>query len=83
MDKKYLKDINLRLNGFEPFENDTYRGIEIYWVSNIGFGKYNIYQNKKNDYVWFGDSESMDNNKDKNFLKGLLMLVAEEIEIIG
>lgn len=69
-------------------------GFTIAWSSKIGFGEYSIYRKAlayDKDYYtgeecpdeeWFGDSEYMDNGKDKEFLSELMRLFVEKITII-
>lgn len=51
------------------FSNEKYNGLKISWSGDIGFGEYTITFNGKNIHA---DSECMDDNNDKNFLKALL-----------
>ncbi len=54
--------------------------IRIEWNSNQGFGQYDITYNKLTSELT-GDSECMDNNEDKEFLKKLFSLIIEKIQI--
>lgn len=65
-----------------PFSNKEYEGIEIKWDSNRGFGTYFIYR-AKGTSNWIADSEHMDSNENKNFLRMLLQKFADEVEVVG
>ena len=67
-------------------------GFLIRWSSpEIGFGEYTIHAKvKRNDFGFAeggilieGDSECMDNNDDKTFLRSLLGRLLEKINIVG
>jgi len=73
--------INLDAYDIEPFVNEKYTGFVIKWDSDIGFGEYTIYKRTGSD-EWCGDSEHMDNNEDKSFLKELLKLFFEKLDIV-
>lgn len=73
--------INLDAYEFEPFLNEKYTGVVIRWDSDIGFGEYTIYKEAGSD-EWHGDSEHMDNNEDKSFVKELLKLFIDKLDII-
>lgn len=53
--------------------------IRIKWSSDIGFGEYDIELNSGGSLI--GHSETMDSNEDKEFLKKLLSLLVNKIEI--
>lgn len=72
--------INLDAYDIEPFVNEKYTGFVIKWDSDIGFGKYTIYKSADSD-KWYGDSEYMDNNEDKDFLKELMKLFIEKLDV--
>lgn len=72
--------INLDAYEFEPFINEKYTGVTIRWDSNIGFGEYTIYKSVDSD-KWCAQSERMDNNEDKSFIKELMKLFIEKIDI--
>lgn len=74
--------INLEITEVRPFENNSWVGFEIAWVSDIGFGLYTIYR-KPDESEWHGDSEYMDVDEDKAFLQELLRLFLEKIKIEG
>jgi hypothetical protein len=73
--------INLDVHEIEPFINEKYVGFVIKWDSDIGFGEYTIYKAVGSD-KWQADSEHMDNNEDKAFLKELLKLFVGSLEIV-
>jgi hypothetical protein len=73
--------INLQVYDIEPFVNERGSGFVIMWNSDIGFGEYTIYKRADSD-EWRGDSEHMDTNEDKAFIKELLKLFADKLTII-
>ena len=72
--------INLKIDDFYPFVNNQSMGITIEWSSNIGFGQYTIYKSADSD-KWAADSEGMDDNEDKEFIKSLMELFIEKLNI--
>ena len=74
--------INLDAYEFKPFVNEQYTGVVIRWDSDIGFGQYTIYKEVGSD-LWYAESEHMDSNDDKSFLKELLKSFVEKLEITG
>ena len=54
-------------------------GVYIAWESDIGLGVYTIYTIEDNNSKLVGESECMDSNEDKDFLKLLLKLASEWI----
>lgn len=81
MKRKHEVDkINLDVCEFEPFVNEKYVGVTISWNSNIGFGEYQIYKEAGSD-KWCAQSEHMDINEDKSFLKELMKLFIDKLEI--
>ena len=88
MKRKYdTSKINLCIDHWKPFVNDTFMGFWIEWSSDIGFGEYTIFKpvhpKSKEDNIWMGASEYMDTNEDKAFLKELMKLLVEDIEVVG
>ena len=77
-----IDKINLDIHEVEPFTNEAYSGFVITWHSDIGFGEYTLYKTV-GSAEWKADSEHMDNNEDKAFLRELLKLLAEKIDIVG
>lgn len=75
-----VNEINLSIEDVIPFSNERRSGFIIEWSSDIGFGEYKIYQNA-NSNEWHADSECMDSNKDKDFVKKLMSLFVEQITI--
>jgi hypothetical protein len=74
MDKKHnVNDINLEVYKIEPIKN----GLCICWNSSIGFGEYNIWIEEGGKIC--GDSECMDNQDDKNFIRKLFELIANQM----
>lgn len=81
METKSKKEIKLYDIEVEAYQNsnDT-EVICIRWSGNIGFGEYTIYR-PKNKVGWIGDSECMDTNNNKEFLKLLLDKFIESITV--
>ena len=73
-----VNSINLDAYDIHPFVNEKYTGFVIKWDSDIGFGEYTIYKPIGSD-EWYGDSEHMDNNEDKDFIKELMKLFIEKL----
>lgn len=78
--KHEVDKINLDAYEFEPFVNEKYTGVTIRWDSDIGFGEYTIYKDINSD-KWCAESEHMDNNEDKSFIKELMKLFIESLDI--
>ena len=76
-----VKKINLDAYDVEPFVNERGVGFAIKWDSDIGFGEYTIYKHANSD-KWHADSEHMDKNEDKDFLKELMRLFIEKLDIV-
>ena len=69
-----------------------YGGIRIYWDGDKGFGQYDLIvrsyydeESPPDNYKLkiTGDSEYMDTNEDKSFLKSLVESLVNHIEVIG
>lgn len=78
--KHDIKEIHLKVDSIEPYVNKVYTGFIIRWSSDIGFGEYRIYRNL-DDKKWYGDSEFMDDNDDKEFISELMRLFIEQLHI--
>lgn len=76
--KHDVKNIKLQIDDFEPFINENHTGFIISWSSDIGFGEYTIY---KENNKWYGDSECMDSNDEKEFVTQLMSIFIKELEI--
>lgn len=76
-----VDSINLEVYDIQPFVNERGSGIIISWDSNIGFGEYTIYKRVDSD-KWCADSEHMDNNEDKDFIKELMKQLIEKLNIV-
>lgn len=74
------KKMTVRVDGVEPFKNEAFEGFTIYWSGNIGFGQYTIYRSG-GSAEWYGDSESMDSDDDKWFIKRLLDDFVSQLKI--
>lgn len=76
MSKKHdVNKINLQVNDVGFFKN----GMVILWSSDIGFGEYTIVKKEEGELI--GLSECMDCQEDKAFIKKLLELLAEKLNI--
>lgn len=79
MARKYpVNEINLDIYDFYPFENERNSGFVITWTSDIGFGEYTIYKPTGCD-EWYGDSECMDSNEDKDFIRELMKVFVDKL----
>jgi hypothetical protein len=76
-----VNTINLEVYDIRPFVNERGSGFVIEWDSDIGFGEYTIYKRADSD-EWRGDSEHMDNNTDKDFIKELMKLFIDNLNIV-
>lgn len=77
---KKPSEINLSAYSVTPFSNEKFEGILIKWDSDIGFGEYTIYRQSGTEQ-WYADSECMDSGEDKEFLRELLKLIADNVII--
>jgi hypothetical protein len=73
--------INLCIHEVAPFTNKQFSGFQISWGSDIGFGTYTIYKAAGSN-TWCGESEHMDINEDKSFVKELFKLFIDQLEIV-
>ena len=79
MRKHPVDTINLEIIGIIPFyHSNENNGFVIEWDSDIGFGQYIIYKNQDG---FIADSEHMDSNEDKDFIKELMRLFIEDLKI--
>lgn len=76
-----VDSINLEAYDIRPFVNERGSGFVIEWDSDIGFGEYTIYKRVGSD-KWCADSEHMDNNEDKDFIKELMKLFIESLDVV-
>lgn len=74
------KDIDVILDEVIPFSNEMYEGFILRWYGNIGFGEYTIHR-EKSGTEWKADSEHMDKQEDKSFLKELLRQMVDMVII--
>ena len=75
-----VDEIHLEVTGFVPFRNGRGAGFVIEWSSDIGFGEYTVYKNHNED-KWYGDSEHMDRDEDKDFIRELMKLFIDKLII--
>lgn len=81
MKKFNVNEINLEIEEIIPFCNTEASGVSFSWSSDIGFGEYVVYREHGSD-KWEAQSEYMDSNDNKNFLKKLLEKFVEMIEVV-
>ena len=74
------KEQEVEVSAICPYVNDKYKGITIEWVGTNGWGEYTIFI--ADDKI-SGDSECMDGNDDKRFLKALFDDILAQIDIMG
>lgn len=90
-------EVKVQVDGIIPFCNDKYAGIKLIWSGTIGFGEYEIYSRNEDkeglwnnmpeedqEYIytkWNGESEYMDSNDDKWFIKLLMNSLIDKMEI--
>ena len=65
------------INAFDNTEDKSV--IVISWAANIGWGQYTLIEQE--DGSWTGDSEFMDDNDDKDFLKMLFDKFIEGVTV--
>lgn len=75
-----VEEIHLQIDDIAPFVNEKYIGFLIEWSSDIGFGEYTVYRTCDSK-EWKADSEHMDSNEDKDFIKELMKLFIEQLNI--
>ena len=66
----------------ESVSNEEIQVVGIDWSCNLGFGRYELYFEENGTKIR-ADSECMDSNDDKAFLKALLNKIYEMSEIVG
>lgn len=82
MRKNNVDEINLNIEEVTFFSNTDYKGIDIAWTSDIGFGHLSIFQQHGKDEILV-DTEHMDSQDDKAFTKKLLELLMDKLVVIG
>ena len=65
------EEVQVKITDFEPFINEKFCGVIIYYAGSVGWGTYTIYKAIGED-EWHADSEKMDTQKDHWFLDLLL-----------
>ena len=95
MGKLNRDEVHVQVDGIQPYQNDKYAGIKLLWSGNIGFGEYEIYSKNsdrepmyddcpEDEYMyinWAGQSECMDSQDDKWFIKLLLESLVNKMRI--
>lgn len=56
-------------------------GLILSWQGNIGFGEYTIFTDSEGHML--ADSEHMDKDDDKEFLRSLFDSIVEQIKVVG
>lgn len=80
--RKLPANKNLQIANVHMDFNKLNLVIVIEWCSDCGCGDYTIYKDRA-DSTWKADSEGVDSNKDKEFIKELLRLFADELTIVS
>lgn len=75
-----VDEIHLQIDDLVPFVNEKYMGFIIEWSSDIGFGEYTVYRTYDSE-EWKAESEHMDNNEDKDFIKELMKLFIAKLDV--
>ena len=78
--KHKVDELHLQIDGLVPFVNEKYIGFIIEWTSDIGIGEYTIYRDYDSE-EWKAESEHMDSNEDKDFIKELMNLFVAKLNI--
>lgn len=78
--KHKVDEIHLQIDDLIPFRNERCVGFIVQWHSDIGFGEYTVRQSNCSK-EWEADSEHMDRNEDKDFIKELMKLFVEKLNI--
>lgn len=82
MERRHKVDeIHLKIDDLIPFVTEAAMGFVIQWTSDIGWGEYTVCKRSNSD-EWIADSEYMDNNEDKDFIKKLMELFIEKLTMI-
>lgn len=79
--KHKVDEIHLEITDVIPFTNELSLGFTIKWASDIGWGEYVIFKLNGTD-AWVADAETMDSNEDKDFIKELMRLFVEQLQIL-
>jgi hypothetical protein len=77
--RKSDKVNKVQVDELVAFNNEKTKGVVIQWSGNNGWGEYTIYFDK--DEIC-ADSECMDNNEDKRFLKALFEDLLNKVRIL-
>lgn len=78
--KHKVDEINLQIDDLVTFVNEEYIGFIIEWSSDIGFGQYTVYRTCDSE-EWKAESEHMDSNEDKEFIKELMKLFIAKLNV--
>ena len=81
MEDKKIQINDVSVNNIVNTLGKTERYITIGWSSNDGFGEYTMWYNPT-DGKWYADSEGMDKQDNKEYLKALMNQFIEQITII-
>ena len=83
LDESTLEIIDIWANRIPPIEGINTEEIQVVgidWSCNLGWGRYELYFEEDGTKIT-ADSECMDSNDDKTFLKALLNKIYEMTEI--
>jgi len=81
MEDKNIQITNVSVDNIINTLGKTERYIAMGWSSNDSFGEYTMWYNPT-DQKWYADSEGMDKQDNKEYLKALMNQFIEQITII-
>ena len=77
---RFKEEIIINEVSINAFDNTEDRSVMVIsWAANIGWGQYTLIEQE--DGSWIGDSEFMDDNDDKDFLKLLFDKFIEGVTV--
>lgn len=93
--KHSVESMNLKIDSVDFWSKHKYNkgGMRIYWSGNIGYGTLDIVKragNNRHDYledtyeemVLTAHTERMDSNDDKEFIRKILSLIADFVDVV-
>ena len=70
-------EVHVTLDSIDFFNNHGVQGMVLSWSGNIGFGEYTLWKTADGEYMC--DSEYMESEDDRWFLKNLLKQLLEKV----